>query len=271
MANRVWQYHFGRGIVATPSNFGARGETPTHPELLDWLAAKLVSSGWSIKRLHREILLSETYQLSSATDSSSAARDPEDLWLWRFPPRRLPAESIRDAMLAVSGMLDRRQRIAHPFPAIESWNWTQHTPFKAVYPTRSRSVYLMTQRLVKHPYLAIFDGPDTNASTDVRARSTVPLQALYLRNNPFVHELSASFADRLIASGGSDKEKIERAHELAWGRAARAEEIERAIRYLSDCKKALAGSQLAELKREQLAWSSLAKVMLTSNEFLYID
>jgi hypothetical protein len=271
MVNRIWQYHFGRGIVATPSNFGVRGEPPTHPELLDWLTAKFVSGGWSIKRLHREILLSQTYQLSSETDQSSESRDPLDLWLWRFPPVRLAAESIRDAMLAVSGKLERRRPGPHPFPAIEAWHWTQHDPFKAVYSTAARSVYLMTQRLVRHPFMAIFDGPDTNASTDLRARSTVPLQALYLRNNPFVHEQAGGFADRLIARVRDERARISLAHELAWGRTAGPDEIERALRYLAECKTALATAQAPAGDRERLAWVSLAKVMLTSNEFLYVD
>ena len=271
MANRIWQHHFGRGIVATPSNFGIRGEPPSHPELLDWLAARFVAGGWSIKRLHREVLLSQTYQLSSESDSPDAARDPDNRWLWRFPHRRLDAESIRDAMLAVSGGLDRRRPGPHPFPPIEGWQWTQHNPFKAVYPTRDRSVYLMTQRLVKHPFMAIFDGPDTNASTDLRPQSTVPLQALYLRNNPFVQEQSAGFALRLIAGDSEPQPRIRRAFELAWGRQPDPEEIDRWLRYLSDCRTALAAPQAPQAAIEREAWSSLAKVMLTSNEFLYVD
>ena len=174
-------------------------------------------------------------------------------------------------MLAVSGRLELRRPGRHPFPAIESWQWTQHNPFKAVYPTHTRSVYLMTQRLVKHPFLAIFDGPDTNVSTDLPARSTVPLQALYLRNNPFVHEQASGFADRLIASSRDDTARIACAYELAWGRPAGPLELERALRYLSDCKQALAASKVPPRDREHLAWSSLAKVMLTANEFLYVD
>ncbi len=271
MANRIWQYHFGRGIVATPSNFGVRGEPPTHPELLDWLAARFVADGWSIKRLHREILLSDTYQLSSETDSANESRDPGDLWLWRFPPTRLAAESIRDAMLFVSGRLEQKRPGPHPFPPIADWHWTQHNPFKAVYATNARSVFMMTQRLVRHPFLSIFDGPDTNVSTDVRARSTVPLQALYLRNNAFVHEQAAGFADRLIAGFHDNRARIAAAHELAWGRPAAPDELKRAVRYLSDCKTALAAAGASEPDRERLAWASLAKVILTSNEFLYID
>ncbi len=159
IANRVWQHHFGRGIVPTPSNFGVRGEPPSHPELLDWLAARLIASGWSIKDLHRQILLTRTYRLASEFDGRNVGIDPGNRWLWRFDRRRLDAESIRDAMLAVSGELDCCRSAAHPFPPIEDWHWTQHGAFKAVYPSNNRSVFLMTQRLVKHPFLAIFDGP----------------------------------------------------------------------------------------------------------------
>ena len=219
--------------MATPSNFGLRGEPPSHPELLDWLAARLVASGWSIKDLHRQILLSRTYQLSSGDDARNATVDPGNRWLWRFQRRRLDAESIRDAMLAVSGELDRRRAGPHPFPPIEQWAWTQHNPFKAVYPSDQRTVFLMTQRLVKHPYLAIFDGPDTNTSTDVRPRSTVPLQALFLMNNPFVQEQAARAGpesrdrNRPTATG-----RLERAWELAWCRPPSPPEHEQAGRYL---------------------------------------
>ena len=197
IVNRVWQHHFGRGIVATPSNFGIRGEPPSHPELLDWLTAWFISHGWSIKDLHRQILLSRTYQLSSDFDQQNALIDPGNRWLWHFQRSRLDAESIRDAMLSVSGQLDRRRPPAHPFPPIETWRWTQHNAFKEVYASQHRSVFLMTQRLVKHPYLAIFDGPDTNTSTDVRPHSTVPTQALFLMNNPFVEAQAEAFARRL--------------------------------------------------------------------------
>lgn len=234
IANRVWQHHLGRGIVSTPSNFGVRGEQPSHPELLDWLAARLVASGWSIKDLHREILLSRTYRLSSESDEQSAGIDPGNHWLWRFDRRRLDAESIRDAMLAVSGQLDLRRPSAHPFPAIEDWHWTQHTAFKAIYPSEQRGVFLMTQRLVKHPFLAIFDGPDTNTSTDVRPRSTVPLQALHLMNNPFIQEQSAALARRLLREACNVPRRPERTWELAWGRPPSPRENERACRYTGD-------------------------------------
>jgi hypothetical protein len=273
MVNRIWQHHFGRGIVATPSNFGLRGEPPTHPELLDWLAARFISSDWSIKTIQREILLSASYQMGGEYAQASAAVDPENQLLWRFPRHRLDGESVRDAMLAVSGKLHEGRAPSHPFPPIESWHWTQHNPFKAVYDTRHRSVYLMTQRLVKQPFLAIFDGPDTNSSTDVRTHSTVPLQALYFRNNPFVQEQAAGFAGRLLA-GGSQRETAERikqAYEMAWGRPPHAEEFERTLQFLAGCQDALSAAGVPGESRELEAWTSLAKVLFTANEFLYID
>jgi len=271
IANRVWQHHLGRGIVSTPSNFGVRGEQPSHPELLDWLAARLVASGWSIKDLHREILLSRSYRLSSESDEQSAGVDPGNHWLWRFDRRRLDAESIRDAMLAVLGQLDLRRPSAHPFPAIEDWHWTQHTAFKAIYPSEQRSVFLMTQRLVKHPFLAIFDGPDTNTSTDVRPRSTVPLQALYLMNNPFIQEQSAALARRLLREACDVPRRLERAWELAWGRPPSPRENERACRYLATYSAAAAASGISNDRQELEAWTSLARILLTANEFLYIE
>jgi hypothetical protein len=270
IANRVWQHHFGRGLVATPSNFGLRGEPPGHPELLDWLAARLVASGWSIKDLHRQILLSRTYQLACESDPANEAVDPGNRWLWRFDRRRLDAESIRDAMLAVSDRLDRRRPPPHPFPPIAEWHWTQHNAFKAVYPTQQRSVFLMTQRLVKHPYLAIFDGPDTNTSTDVRSRSTVPLQALYLMNNPFVHEQAAALATRLEREATDPLERIDRAWELSWGRRPTDRERQRACRYLEQFAAESTITDTGGIAR-RAAWSSLARILLAANEFLYVE
>ncbi len=267
MVNRIWQHHFGRGIVATPSNFGVRGEPPSHPELLDWLTARFVDRGWSIKAIHREIVLSETYQLSSEYDERDAALDPDDRWLWRYPRRRLDAESIRDAMLAVSGRLDPGRPGRHPFPPIEDWHWTQHNAFKTVYPTDHRSVYLMTQRLIKHPFLALFDGPDTNSSTDVRSRSTVPLQALYFLNNPFVMEKAEGLARRMIAAASDPEARITLGHQLAWGRPPNRRELDRALRFVREASAAEIGGKTPEIE----TWTSLARILLTANEFLYID
>jgi hypothetical protein len=270
LVNRVWQYHFGKGLVATPSNFGLRGEPPTHPELLDWLTLRFIESGWSIKSLHRTIVLSRTYALASGADAAPQADvDQANRWYWRRDRRRLDAEALRDAMLAVAGNLDCARPGAHPFPPIETWTWTQHNPFKAVYPSNHRSVYLMTQRIQRHPYLALFDGPDPNVSTDARTSATVPLQALYLMNHPFVAEQAAGLVRRALAAEPS--QRIERAYRLAYGRTCHADEAERANEFLAHfaAEAARLGGGVEQAERE--AWSSLARVLLTSNEFLYVD
>jgi len=201
IVNRVWQWHFGRGIVGSASNFGLRGEEPTHPELLDWLTSRFIAGGWSIKQLHRLIVESKTYRLSSNLDEKNARLDPGNRLLWRHDRQRLDAESIRDSMLLVAGNLDRGRPNAHPFPPINKWVWTQHNAFKERYDTTHRSVYLMTQRLLRLPLLATFDGPDTNTSTETRTQSTVPLQALYLMNNPFRLKVDSGVVRSIERSG----------------------------------------------------------------------
>jgi hypothetical protein len=271
MVNRIWQHHFGRGIVASASNFGLRGEEPTHPELLDWLAGRFVAGGWSIKAIHRLIASARAYQMASQAECANEAIDPANRWLWRFDRQRLDAEAIRDAMLAVSGRLELKRPGPHPFPPIAQWGWTQHNPFKAVYPSDHRSVYLMTQRLQRHPYLALFDGPDTNSSIDVRARSTVALQALYFMNNPFVNEQAEGFARRLLNHSADREERIIFASALAWGRPPRSTEVQRAIRYVQEYTGELAKAGAPADRIDLETWTSYAKVMLTANEFLYVD
>jgi hypothetical protein len=271
MVNRIWQHHFGRGIVTTASNFGLRGEPPTHPELLDWLAARFVESGWSLKAVHRLVVLSKTYQLASSADETDAAKDPGNRWYWRYDRRRLDAEAMRDALLTVSGKLDLQRPGPHPFPPIEQWTWTQHNPFKDVYPSNHRSVYLMTQRFQRHPYLALFDGPDTNTSTAERTTSTVPQQALYLMNDPFVREQAEGFARRLLAVSADSLRRIELAHQLAWSRPATPAEVERGLRYVEEYRKGLARAGAPAERLELEAWTSYCRVMLCANEFVYLD
>jgi len=271
MVNRIWQYHFGKGIVTTPSNFGVRGEAPTHPELLDWLAGQFVAGGWSMKTLHRQILLSKTYRLASDNDEDSAAKDPGNRWYWRFDRLRLDAEEIRDSLLLAAGKLDRSRPGAHPFPSIDHWKWTQHSPFKDVYPSNHRSVYLMTQRFQRHPYLALFDGPDTNTTTEQRTHSTVPQQALFLMNDPFILEQATGLARRLIGSGGDPWRRIELAHQIALARPARHIEMEMAVHYLDAYRKQLEKDGVEADRLELEAWTSYARMLLCSNEFVYID
>jgi cytochrome c553 len=271
MVNRVWQHHFGRGIVATPSNFGTRGSPPSHPELLDWLTASFVEHGWSLKWLHRVIMNSRTYQLDSASDRRNEVVDETNRWYWRFERQRLDAEAIRDAMLAVAGVLDRARPSEHPFPAIANWTWTQHFPFKAAYESNHRSVYLMTQRLHRHPFLGLFDGPDTNTTTDVRSSSTVPLQALFLMNSKFMRDTAETFARRSCAEATATPERICRMEELAYGRPPTQGEIERATTYLTQFRTLASSAGLNPTQADTEAWLSYARVILTANEFFYID
>jgi hypothetical protein len=269
MVNRIWQHHFGKGIVGSASNFGLRGDRPTHPELLDWLASRFVVGGWSVKAMHRLIMLSRAYQLASVQDSAGA--DPGNQWYGRFDRRRLDAEAIRDAMLAASGNLELGRPAEHPFPGIDEWKWTQHQPFKAVYTSRHRSVYLMTQRLQRHPYLGIFDGPDTNASTEARTSSTVPLQALYMMNSAFVEEQAQGLARRLMAASPQAAQRLQLAHELAWGRPASPPELDRAAIYVDRYARMLEQAGAPADRIELETWTSYARVMLTANEFVYVD
>jgi cytochrome c553 len=271
MVNRIWQHHFGRGIVATPSDFGARGSPPTHPELLDLLALRFVEKGWSIKAMHREILLSAAYQVSCEDQPAGLNSDPENKLLWKFSRRRLEAEAIRDAMLAVSGNLDRTMGGEHPFPPVSKWGFTIHNPFYAVYETNRRSVYLMVQRQKKHPFLSLFDGADPNVSTDERVTTVTPAQALYLMNDPFVHEQSAGLARRLLAEAKDDAGRVRRAHELATGREPAREDVGRALEFVKQYGEKLAALGKPPEEGEPSAWAAYARVLLTSNTFLFVE
>jgi hypothetical protein len=277
LVNRIWQHHFGRGIVPTPSDFGKQGKPPSHPELLDYLAAVLLADGgpgapaWGIKKMHRLIILSRTYQLSSRDHAGNAQTDPDNESLWRFNRRRLDAESIRDALLVVSGALDRSVGGPHPFPDQTTWDFTQHKPFKAVYAANRRSVYLMTQRIQRHPYLALFDGADPNASTAVRVTSTTPLQALYLMNDPFVHEQARRFAGRLLAERPDDAGRAELAYVLAFGRPVLAEELSAGMEYLARVRAKLRTTGSPQGRQEVAAWESYARALLLANEIVYVQ
>jgi hypothetical protein len=277
LVNRLWQHHFGRGLVPTPSDFGKQGKPPSHPELLDYLAAVFLADGgpgappWGIKKMHRLLMLSRTYQLASRDHAGNAQTDPDNESLWQFNRRRLDAESIRDALLAVSGALDRSVGGPHPFPDQTTWDFTQHKPFKAVYATNRRSVYLMTQRIQRHPYLALFDGADPNASTAVRVTSTTPLQALYLMNDPFVHEQARRFAARLLAERADDAGRMGQAYLLAFGRPVAAEELSAGVEYLARVRERLRGAGVLAERLEIAAWESYARALLLANELVYVQ
>jgi hypothetical protein len=270
IVNRIWQQHFGRGIVGTENDFGARGEQPTHPELLDWLAIRFKENKWSIKSLHRLIMNSATYQQSSDLDELAFQKDPDARLLWRFNRRRLSAEEIRDSMLFVSGGLDNSVGEAHPFPPIDKWGFSQHAPYYGVYPSNRRSVYLMQQRLKRHPFLGLFDGADTNVSTARRELTTVPTQALFLMNNQFVHERAASFGKQIIASSNDRKQRIELAFKQAIGRSCSADELKQTQSFLDTYQAALP-TKISQAEKEATGWSAFLRTLLTRNEFLFVD
>jgi hypothetical protein len=273
MVNRIWAYHFGKGIVQTPNDFGARGRAPTHPELLDWLASRFIEGGWSIKKIHRMIMLSHAYRMASDAPGTgrNSTIDVNNDYLWRFNRRRLEAEEIRDSVLAVSGSIDRTIGGEHPFPPEPTWRFSQHEQFFAVYDTNRRSVYLMQQRLKKHPFFEVFDGADTNATTDSRAQSVTPIQALFLMNSPFMHEQADRFAARAGKAYDTFREQIDYVFRLAYGRAPRLEEIREAQDYSRRTRMELQASGAPIDRLDQRTLASYLRVVMSSNEFLYVD
>ncbi|MGD9648518.1 MAG: DUF1553 domain-containing protein, partial [Pirellulales bacterium] len=246
VVNRVWQWHFGAGLVRTPSNFGKLGERPTHPQLLDYLAARFVAHGWSLKWLHRQIMLSATYQQTSAAPREAVEHDPENRWLARFAARRLEAEAIRDAMLSVSGQLDP----------------TFGGPAGDDLTIRRRSLYVQTARWNRSGYATLFDAANPDASTEQRTVSTVAPQALLLLNHPFVLEQARHLAERLLREASSDDAaRIEYAYRLLFGRSPTDDELAIARELLS----------ASDADDRLTAWTDLAHVLLCSNEFVYLD
>jgi uncharacterized protein DUF1553/uncharacterized protein DUF1549 len=252
MVNRVWQHHFGRGLVGTPSNFGVLGERPTHPELLDYLACRFVESGWSLKTLHREIMLSATYQLSSEADASNLAVDPDNRLLWRMSRQRLDVEAWRDAMLAVSGKLDRS--LGGPTTDLKNPK------------NQRRTVYAKISRHDLNGTLRLFDFPDANITSASRTMTTVPQQQLFVLNSPFVVEQAKALAARVLAEGTNEPDRVRRAFALTFGRPASAQEMELALRFLA-AEDSVADRQTIRLSR----WERFAQALLGSNEFMYVD
>jgi len=266
MANRIWHYHFGRGLVRTTSDFGIRGERPTHPELLDFLASEFLANGWSIKQLHRLIMTSRTYRLASSDVEANSHIDPENRFLWRAHRRRLDAEQLRDSLLTFSGELDLSPGGRHPFGHRLTYFYRQHEPFQEVFPTNRRSVYVMQQRIQKNPHLDLFDGPDGNVSLSERKATTTTLQALFLMNSEFVHERSAAMAKRLLAEATTTPARVSWAYERIFGRPPSPVELDRAEKFLAQIQKASGGNP-----NEIAPWSSYLRGMISSNEFLFIE
>ena len=273
MVNRVWHHLFGRGLVTSVDNFGVTGDVPSHPELLDFLAAEFIRGGWSTKTLIRTLVLSRTYQLTcDASAAAARAADPGDRLLWRHLPRRLDAEEIRDSMLAASGRLDLSRPAGSPAQDLKVIEMKSDGPEalrveKEGRASRHRSVYLPLVRCLVPQSLEVFDFAAQGMVTGSRDTTTVAPQALYLLNDPFVREQARALATRLLGPDAKDAApSIQAAYRLTLSREATAKEVERAAAYLAAFEPS--GSKGKDSRAE--AWSSLCQALLGSAEFRYL-
>lgn len=267
IVNRVWRWHFGQGLVRTPDNFGLLGEEPTHPELLDWLARRFVDGGWSIKQLHRDVLLSSTYRQSDRPEPGVVERDPGNRLYSRMNVRRLEAEEVRDSLLATSERLDREVGGSLLNVKNRAFFFDHTSIDKTEYDTPRRSLYLPIVRNNLYNVLSLLDYPDPAVSSGDRPTTTVAPQALLMMNSRLVTDAAASLERRIAGeAGSSDESKMERLYLIAYGRAPTAEELAENLAYL-DAIAPLLDSQ-TEARRQ--AWSSLCQTVLSSNEFVYV-
>jgi hypothetical protein len=259
IVNRLWQKHFGRGIVATLDNFGKMGERPTHQDLLDWLAVDLTTNGWTLKRINKLMMMSEAYQMASAFDEPADRKsDPENVYLWRFQPQRLDAEIVRDSMLAVGGNINLEVGGEPIFPYIPKeilagqyrGKWANTPDGPAAW---RRGVYVYQRRSLPYPMFDTFDHPDMNVTAGARHVSTVPTQALTLLNNPFVLDAAARLAARVREQAKTPKAQAELAYHIALARRPTDEEI-----------------RISTALIETQSLDALAHVVLNLDEFMYM-
>lgn len=278
MVNRIWQGHFGRGIVPSPDNFGRLGERPDNQPLLDWLARRFVESGWSVKALHRVIMLSSTYQQNSSnaqhaahSTQHSAQVDPENRLLWRMNRRRLEAEALRDALLAVSGMLDDRMG-GTLLKAKDFDNLSVGDNKKAItYDSNRRSVYLPVLRGAVYDVFQAFDFPDPAVVNGKRTATTVAPQALFMMNSELVAQATQRWADNLLRLPSSnDAERLRIAYEKSFGRPPGPDETDEWLRYLRQFDKARPANTNPQTHL-RLAWQSVCRILFSCNEFLNVD
>jgi hypothetical protein len=287
MVNRIWQHHFGRGLVDSPSNFGMMGERPTHPELLDYLASRFMENGWSMKAMHREIMLSAAYQEAYQPSEADSAIDPDNRLLWRANFRRLEVEPIRDSMLFVTGSLD--ERVGGPPQSLRNVNF------------KKRTFYARASR-TPDGLLTLFDYPDPNITSEQRSVTNVPLQGLFFMNSDLVSRQADALAARVLGEGSSDEDRIQRAYRIVYQRPATQAEVQRGLQFLSKAdvlyKRAQAEPVKSAVARETARprsptvggddedppppppatpatkitpWQQYAQALLSSGEFYYIN
>jgi len=262
MVNRVWLHHFGNGLVRTPSDFGLRGEAPTHLELLDYLASQFMANGWSIKTLHRTIMLSETYQQQSQSHTEGESKDPENRWLWRMNRRRLDWESLRDSLLTVSGQVD----LTMGGPSVPLLS----EPFS----TR-RSIYGFIDRQNLPGLLRTFDFFAPDSSAPQRLQTTVPQQALYMLNSSFIQQQTTVLANRISPRQNANdsaavEQRIQDLYELIYSRSPTTEELQLGKNFLAEIPPADPSTAPAS-DGEFSMWQEYVQSLLLSNEFVFVD
>jgi hypothetical protein len=265
IVNRIWMQHFGRAIADSPGDLGSQGEKPTHPELLDWLASEFVESGWSVKKLHKAIVMSQAYRQASTFNAEAARVDPENELLWRMNRRRLDGESLRDAILSVSGTLNSKGQGPSVFPELpaelKATNWTV-SPDAAE--RNRRSIYVFVKRNLRYPLFAAFDSPDRNEACSRRFETTTAPQALMLLNEKLYADRAKQFADRVTREAGTNTDaKVDRAYLLALSRRPTSEETTAAKHFLENQSKKAGGANEA--------FADFCHALLNLNEFLYVD
>ena len=253
MVNRLWQHHFGRGLVATPSDFGAQGEKPTHPELLDFLASELIKNGWRLKPLHKLMVMSAAYQQDAKFDAAKSAKDPQNAMVWRHTPQRLEAEAIRDSVLAVSGRLDG----------------TQFGPGTLDENSRRRSIYFFIKRSKLIPGMQLFDAPEPLVGQGARPATVIAPQALLFMNGPQVRAAAKALAANLQKAASTTDVAVPAAYQAVLGRAPAKEELAKALAFVKVQEAAYQSATRADAV--QLALADFCQALFGLNEFIYIE
>jgi mono/diheme cytochrome c family protein len=272
MVNRLWRWHFGEGLVRSPDNFGRLGEAPTNQPLLDWLARRFIESRWSIKDMHRLIMLSSVYQMSSTHDAGAAAVDPGNRLHWRMDVRRLEAEEIRDALHAVAGTLDRTIGGSLLHVANREYLFDHTSKDATTYDSSRRALYLPVVRNNLYDVYQLFDSPDGTVLNGDRAATTVPTQALFMLNSDLVAQSAEHLADNLLArNAADDAQRLDALYLLVYARPTEGSERARDLALLQKFDNAAADQEPDPAKRSQHAWARLCHVLLAANEFIYLN
>ena len=272
MVNRIWRWRFGRGIVPSTDNFGHLGQKPSNPPLLDWLALRFIESGWSVKEMHRLMMLTSTYQMSSAYNARGAEVDPENTLLWRFSRRRLEAEAMRDAIFSISGDLDLS--MGGSIMSFKDRQYVANTRARGGidYDRNRRAVYLPVVRSSTYQVFGAFDFADPSVANGDRNTTVVAPQALFMMNGSIVLQQTRRMADRLLSAEHlDDASRVQDIYERTLARLPTAAEVDRALTFISQVERELEHTNADAAQLRAKAWQSFCKAMIGSNEFLYLN